>query len=135
MARKIGLAAAPAIALLLVGIAGGSSPVTVAGKLTVTTDSGDYSFCDNDSYNVGQGTQVTVVSPSGTAIGTGSLSAPATTTSDMLGCAYEVDVYKFSVTSLPSEPRYGVQVNGEQGTIWFTPSEISDASLSLGEGN
>jgi hypothetical protein len=53
----------------------------------------------------------------------------------MLGCAYEVDVYKFSVTSLPSEPRYGVQVNGEQGTIWFTPSEISDASLSLGEGN
>jgi hypothetical protein len=135
MVRKVGLAAAPAVTALLLGTACGSSPVTMTGKLTVMTDSGDFSFCDNNSFNVGQGSQVTVVSPSGTVIGTGGLNAPATTTSDMLDCVYEVDVYKFQVTGLPSESRYGVQVNGEQGTIWFTPAEISDANLSLGGGN
>jgi hypothetical protein len=102
------------------------------GRLTVTTDSGQSSFCDNNSFNVDQGTQITVISPSGTVIGTGSLGAPATTTSNVLGCAEDIDVYPFQVAGLPSEPRYGVQINGEQETIWFTPAQVSHADLSLG---
>jgi hypothetical protein len=37
----------------------------------------------------------------------------------------------FKVTGLPGEPRYGVEV-GSHGTVWFKPSQISHADLSLG---
>ena len=125
---------AMAASMALVGLACSSAPppTTMQGRLTVTTDSGQSSFCDNNSFNIDQGTQIAVTSPSGTVIGTGSLGTPATTTSDMLGCVEEIDVYPFQVAGLPSEPRYGVQINGEQGTIWFTPAEVSHADLSLG---
>ncbi len=134
MNHKIRLAGA-AIGVALVSTACGSSPTTMNGTLMVTTDSGESSFCDNNSFNVDQGTQVSIVSPSGTVIGTGNLGAPATTTGNVLGCIDEVDVYKFQVTGLPSESRYGVQISGEQGTIWFTPAEVPYANLSLGGGN
>jgi hypothetical protein len=102
------------------------------GSLTVTTDTGTSSFCDNNSYNVAQGTQVTVMSPSGTVIGTADLSAPATTTGSLLGCIEEIDVYKFKVAGLPGEQRYGVQISGESGTIWYNPNQLPHADLSLG---
>jgi hypothetical protein len=135
MNYKTRLAGAAAAGVALVSTACGSPPTTMNGTLTVTTDSGESSLCDNNSFNVDQGTQVSVVSPSGTVIGTGNLGAPATTTSNLLGCINEVDVYKFQVTGLPSEPRYGVQISGEQGTIWFTPAQVSHANLSLGGGS
>jgi hypothetical protein len=124
---------AMAVGMVLAGMACSSAPppTTMNGRLTVTTDSGQSSFCDNNSFNVDQGTQITVISPSGTMIGTSSLGPPATT-SNTLGCVEEIDVYPFQVAGLPSEPRYGVQINGEQGTIWFTPAEVSRADLSLG---
>ena len=36
---------------------------------------------------------------------------------------------------LTEQPRYGVEISGEQGTIWFTPAEVSHANLSLGGGS
>jgi hypothetical protein len=123
---------AASTALVVLACSSAPPPATMQGRLTVTTDSGQSSFCDNNSFNVDQGTQITVISPSGTVIGTGSLGAPATTTSNMLGCIEEIDVYPFQVAGLPSESRYGVQINGEQGTIWFTPAQVSRADLSLG---
>jgi len=121
------------LGVALVSATCSSPPATMDGALTVTMDSGDYSFCSNGSFNVDQGTQVGVVAPSGTVIGTGSLGGQATTTSDLgLGRIVEIDVYKFQVAGLPSEPRYGVQVSGEQGTTWFTPPQMPHANLSLG---
>ena len=123
---------AASMALVVLACSSAPPPTAMQGRLTVTTDSGQSSFCDNNSFNVDQGTQITVISPSGTVIGTGSLGAPATTTSNVLGCAEDIDVYPFQVAGLPSEPRYGVQINGEQETIWFTPAQVSHADLSLG---
>jgi hypothetical protein len=131
--RRVAALAAGAALAGGTGIAAcGGSSATMNGSLTVTTSSGASSFCSGASFSGGQGTQVTVIDPGSKVIGTGTLGAPRSSAANQLGCVVGTDVYKFTVTGLPGEPRYGVQISGEQGTIWFTPAELGHAILSIG---
>jgi hypothetical protein len=78
--------------------------------------------------NISDGGQVTVVNPSNTVIGTGTLSlqgSPAETVG-------ETDTYTFTVENLPGGlSRCGFQIGQNRGTVWETPSKAKDPSLSL----
>ena len=122
-----------ALCISLVLALSNSQPVIMHGTLTVSQTSGSSSFCQGSNVtDPGQGAQVTVTSPSGAVIGTGTLGSPSSTAGTMLGCVDSVEVYPFKITGLPGEPRYGVTVAGLSGTIWFTPPEVSHANLTLG---
>jgi hypothetical protein len=119
--------------LIIILVATSASPVTMRGTLTVSQTSGDSSFCQGSNVtDPGQAAQVTVTSPSGTVIGTGSLGSPSTTAGTVIGCVDSVEVYPFKVTGLQGEPRYGVTVANLSGTIWFAPAELAHANLTLG---
>jgi hypothetical protein len=122
------------LVVLIIVIAATSAPsVTMRGTLTVSQTSGSSSFCQGSNVtDPGQGAQVTVTSPSGTVIGTGTLGNPSTAATTLIGCVESVEVYKFKVTGLPGEPRYGVTVASLSGTIWFTHAQLAHANLSLG---
>lgn len=123
-----------AACLTLVAACGGPAaaaaprPITVRGTLVVSDPDDGVSGCDysDTGYSdIDEGAQVTVTSPSGTVIGNGALEAGV----PEQGTDCE---FPFTVAGVKRGlPRYGVTVS-HRGTIWFSPSEIASASLTLG---
>ena len=123
----IAAAAVPAAVGLLLTTAGcGSSappPVTIRG--TVTPSSGSSSVfgtgMNSTSYagctasSPAPATQVTVSSPSGTVIGTGTLGAWNPDNATVSGTTiYRCDM-PFTIKNVPQEARYGFAINGVPG--------------------
>lgn len=126
----------------VVKTAGGASAVTVNG--TVTPSSGassvfgsgitatTYAECALASPK--PGTQITITSPSGQVIGTGTLGVWADSSVTASGVtAYQCDM-PFTIKNVPSEARYGFSVNGIPGTIWET-SVSGPVNLSIYSGS
>lgn len=129
----VGAVMGVALAVTLPLALSNSPPATMDGTLTVSQSTGTSTFCQGSAVtDPGEGAQVTVTSPSGAVIGTGSLGTPSTSTATLAGCSNSVEVYSFKVAGLPGEPRYGVTVASLSGTIWFTPAQLGHANLSLG---
>jgi len=144
--RHTALAAIGAAAALLA--AGCGSPVPITARGTVTLYTGLLSGTDvADAYpDITAGSQVTVTSPSGTVIGTGTLaySEAGTLKYVMLAAAEDgaatadalsddVAVYTFTVTGLPGGlSRYGFSVGRDRGVVWESPSQAKDPGLTLG---
>jgi hypothetical protein len=126
----------------VVKTAGGASAVTVNG--TVTPSSGassvfgsgitatTYAECALASPK--PGTQITITSPSGQVIGTGTLGLWADSSVTASGVTvYQCDM-PFIIKNVPSESRYGFSVNGVPGTIWET-SVSGPVNLSINSGS
>jgi hypothetical protein len=138
----IAAAAAPAAVGLLLTTAGcGSSappPVTVHGTITPSSSSSSVfgtgmnstSYTGCAASSPAPGTQVTVSSPSGTVIGTGTLGTWNPDSSAVSGTTiYRCDM-PFTIKNVPQEARYGFAINGVPGTIWET-SVSGTVSLSV----
>lgn len=131
------------VVLLAVPLAAACSsspaPVTIRGTLTPSSAASSvfgsgvngtaYASCT--AAKPGPGTQVTVTDPSGKVIGTGTLGQWNRDTGKASGVtAYRCDM-PFTVSGVPAEPRYGLQVAGVTGTSWVT-SASSPVSLTAG---
>jgi hypothetical protein len=78
--------------------------------------------------DITDGAQVTVVNSSNTVVGTGTLYLQG----NQAQTVGESDSYIFTVSKLPGGlARYGFEVGHNRGTVWETPSEAKDPSLSL----
>ncbi len=130
-----------AMAALTAAAACGSSPppvtihgtVTPSGTISQTFGQGlnadGYGACSETSP--APGTQVTVTSPSGTVIGTGTLGSWNTDSVVIEGTTmYHCDM-PFTIKNVPQETRYGLAVSGVPGTIWET-SVSGAVSLEAG---
>ena len=115
-------------ATLAMGLAacGGSSTSTVHGQVTPTGPSnvlglgGDeqtYTECVNDTPK--PGTQITVTDPSGKVIGNATLGLWSHATTFTGGLTNFTCTEPFTMTSVPSESRYGFQISSIPGTTWI----------------
>lgn len=93
--------------------------MTVHGTEQVVVGSFDGMSTASAFPDIGGGAPVTVVGPSGTVIGTGVLSA-----SDPSSWGAQDAVYSFTVTVPAGEPRYGIQIGRDRGTVWFTAGQM-----------
>jgi hypothetical protein len=140
-------AALIAAALAVTACSSGPPPVTSRGSLTLEVNPLGGTEVTDAYPDITDGSQVTVTDSSGKVIGTGTLSYSKQQTDVqalMAGTAMglgssasdlELDmaVYTFTVTGLPGGlPRYGFTMGHNRGTIWETPSQVKDPSLSLG---
>jgi hypothetical protein len=109
---------------------GGGSAVTVNGTVTPSSSSGvslvfgaginatTYAGCAKASP--APGAQITVTDPSGKVIGTGTLGRWVDTSVTAQGLkVYRCDM-PFTISSVPSEQRYGFAISGVPGTMWET---------------
>ena len=108
------LALAAAGILALAGC-GGTSTSTIHGQVAPT----------GPSATLGLGgpkpsTQITVNDPSGKVIGTGTLGTWRTGTTSAGGLTLYTCTMPFTISSVPSEPRYGFSITGVPGTTWVT---------------
>lgn len=119
--------------ILMVASCGGSSSVTIHGTLTPSSGASGvfgagmtattYGLCA--TANPTPGTQVTVTDSSGKVIGTGELGLWKHDHSSIGGTTiYQCDM-PFMIKDVPSEPRYGFQINGVPGTIWESSTTVS----------
>jgi hypothetical protein len=136
------------IVLVFVVAACGSSapPITAHGTLTVYNDAFSGLSMAEAYPDISDGSQVTVTDPSGTVIGSGTLSYDKVKTLEFVleGSAkypalastlsQDVAIYDFTVSGLPGgEARYGIKVGQNRGTIWFTPAQMkAGPGLTLG---
>jgi hypothetical protein len=125
----------------------GSSASPVTGHGTITLYSGILGGVSvQEAYpDLTAGSQVTVTNSAGTVIGTGTLTPDAKQTElDLIEAVGDepsltaeellpyVAVYDFTVTVPGSQARYGISVGKNRGTIWESPSQIKDPTLTLG---
>lgn len=108
-------------ALLLAGCGGGSQ-ITAHGTEDVTVSPGSGMTVQDAFPDVTNGSQVTVVDPSGKVIGTGTLSYAKGDTGAAIQWAM---AYDFTVTVPGGETRYGIQIGHDRGTVWFTPAQMT----------
>ncbi len=73
---------------------------------------------------------MTVIAPNQSVIGTGDLHSVRSSAQTILGCVEGTEVFRFRVTGLPGEPRYGVQIATVPGTIWIAPAEDAQVVIS-----
>jgi hypothetical protein len=122
-----------AVAVVIVLAVGSSpAPITAHGQLQI---SGENALSASQGFpDITDGTQVVVVNPSGTVIGTGTLSYDQAASNDsVVGIGQMEDwvTYDFSVTVPGGEPRYGVRIT-THGTVWFTQAQLKKGpALSL----
>jgi hypothetical protein len=78
--------------------------------------------------------QVVVTNPSGTVIGSGSLTPTGKGSAvTILGQSYTEELWRFTVAVPSGEPRYGITVDSSHGTVWYTPAQMAHGpALSLG---
>ena len=125
-----------------VKLAGGSSAATITGTVTPSSaassvfgsgiNATSYAECAVTSPK--PGTQVTVTSPSGQVIGTGTLGLWSHSSVTASGLTVYLCDMRFTIKSVPAEQRYGFSVDGESGTIWET-NVTKPVSLSIGSGS
>jgi len=107
-------------------VSGGGS-MTVHGTEVVTLNPLDGTNVSQAFPDITAGTEVTVVSSSGTVIGSGSLSEADASSWTTWSAAYS-----FTVTVPSGEPRYGIQIGHDRGTVWFTQQQMAKGpGLSL----
>ena len=111
-------------ALLALTACGGSGQVTVHGTEDVTVNPAGGVPVQQAFPDVTNGSQVTVVDPSGKVIGTGTLSYTKADTTAGASLQWAM-VYGFTVTVPTGEARYGIQVGHGRGTVWFTPQQMA----------
>lgn len=139
MLKRLVTAAVAAItAGLVITACGGASTVTIHGTVTPHSETSDifggqnsYANCSLDSP--APGTQVTVTDPSGKVIGTGSLGYWTGASVTASGLKLWTCPEPFTIKGVPSEPRYGFQVNGVPGTIWET--SVTNVTLKITGGS
>ena len=129
-----------AAALVATTCGGGSSSVTIHGTLTPSSglssvsgpgvNASSYAGCRSASPV--PGTQVTVTGPGGTVIGTATLGLWLPASTVVSGTRVYSCAMPFTIKSVPSQARYGFQVNGVPGTIWKT--SVSHVSLDVRMG-
>jgi Protein of unknown function (DUF2510) len=101
-----------------------------------------------DAPDITDGTQVTVTDSSGHVIGTGTLAeddSPAAMAAEkqydqlqlslgaLGGGGPGMSIYTFTATVPGGEPRYGIAIGQNRGTVWFSQSQMrSGPQLSLG---
>jgi hypothetical protein len=135
----VAVAAAVVAAVVAVGLSAcGGGSVTVGGTVqpyaeadSLTGGAGyaqTYSECSVGSP--APGAQVTVTSPSGSVIGTAKLGLWKSGHVTVSGLTIFTCLMPFSMSGVPSEPRYGFQIAGVPGTLWET--SVSDVALSVG---
>jgi hypothetical protein len=125
----------------LLAACGSSTPPPVTVHGTVTPSSGSSSVFGqgmNSTSYVGcaaaspaPGTQVTVSSPSGTVIGTGTLGVWNPNNTTVSGTTIYTCDMPFTIKNIPQETRYGFAINGVPGTIWES-SVTGTVSLAVG---
>jgi hypothetical protein len=107
----------------------GASTTTVSGNVQVT-GAGD---CNPGQLPAGiqpETTQVTVISPSGTVLGSTYLGKPSSA-GNALGLP--LCNLPFRVTSVPSNSMYGVKISGVSGTSWA--HKATGIVISVTEGS
>ncbi len=117
-----------AAAALAAACGGGSSSIAIHGTLTPSlglssasgpgVNASTYAGCRSASPV--PGTQVTVTDSGGTVIGTATLGLWSPAGIVESGTTVYSCAMPFIIKSVPSEARYGFQVNGVLGTIWET---------------
>lgn len=121
-----------ALVVMLVVGAGSPPPITAHGQLQITGD--DALSASQDFPDITDGAQVVVVDPSGTVIGTGTLSYDQAASNDSaVGVGQTLDwfTYDFAVTVPGGQPRYGVRIT-THGTVWYTQAQFKKGpTLSL----
>jgi hypothetical protein len=139
------IAFAVALAAVLAGC-GSTPPIHTDGQLEVFASPLNGQSAQTAYPGITPGTQVIVVNSSGKVIGTGSLTynAAAVQAADKQFAAalpgtpasmYStwIEAFGFTATVPGGQPRYGIQVSGQPGTVWFTPAEMRKGPvLSLG---
>ncbi len=129
-----------AAALVATTCGGGSSSVTIHGTLTPSSGLSSVSgpgvnassYADCRSASPVPGTQVTVTGPGGTVIGTATLGLWSPSSIVVSGAKVYSCAMPFTIKGVPSQARYGFQVNGVPGTIWKT--SVSHVSLYVRMG-
>lgn len=126
MTRKTKIAFAAVIAVLAIGGAaagfavagtGTARPLTVYGSMTI-----DYESCSSaaaDYPDIGDGTQVVITDPAGTVVATSALGTGGPVPGPMGGCNYP-----FTAAVVAGQPRYGVTIGRDRGTVWFTAAQM-----------
>ncbi len=80
---------------------------------------------DDEYPDVTDGSQVTVTDSASHVIGTGTLSLASGSPAE--------DHYTFSVRLPAGQPRYGISIGHDRGTVWFSEKRMRAApALSLG---
>ncbi len=116
--------------LALVLAACSSSPPSFTAHGAVTVSAGILAGGPPSELfpDISDGAQVTVVNSSNTVVGTGPLHLQG----NQAQTVGESDSYTFTVSNLPGGlTRYGFEIGHNRGTVWETPSEAKDPSLSL----
>jgi hypothetical protein len=141
-----GAALALGIALAVTECGGGDGSFTAHGTDTVMVNPLNGQNVQEAYPDMTAGAQVTVTDSSGKVIGTGTLASdpgatlrsarmlaagiPGTSAGTYLGW---VAVYSFTVTVPGGQPRYGIEIGHNRGTVWFTPAQMQKGpGLSLG---
>ncbi len=115
------------VAILALAACGGSSTSTIHGQVTPNGPSsalglgGDqqtYTECVNDTPKPGD--QITVTDASGKVIGNATLGLWSHAKTSAGGLTLFTCAEPFTMTSVPSESRYGFQISGISGTTWIT---------------
>jgi hypothetical protein len=103
------------------------APMAVTGQVAVQETCAAAGF---DYPDITAGAQVIITSPSGAVLDTGTL-AGGTDTAGSYGTG-ECD-YLFTAEIPGTQPRYGITVGRNRGTIWFTRDQMRNGpALSLG---
>jgi hypothetical protein len=103
-------------------------PVTVSGQMAVQEDCLQAS---QDYPDITAGTQVVLTNPSGKVLDASALGGGT----DAPGGSGGVGQcnYPFTVRMIPGQPRYGITIGQNRGTVWFTPANMKNGPvLSLG---
>lgn len=130
MARFWQVPVVAAAGLVAAAIAGcGSSSQTIHGTLMPPGYQPTYSECA--MTNPQPGDQVVVIDPSGKVIATATLGTWQHDHATYQGITDYGCHMPFTMTGVPSEPRYGFQVQGVPGTSWVT--NATDVSLTVSQ--
>lgn len=142
--RAIPPAAAIAVLAAACGGSGSGHPATVIIHGSLTPSSGassvfgagvnatSYTACAGTSPT--PGTQVTVKSPSGRVIGTGTLGTWSHAHASVAGTTIYTCDMPFTIRSVPREARYGYQVNGVSAPVFWQTGTHPALSITTTSG-
>jgi hypothetical protein len=122
-----------AMVLCLAGCGAGNE--AVKGSMEIDDFQGNC-LTDPGFSDITDGTQAVIKSPSGSVIGTGSLSYASKISSmeSSLQPGMSVCIYTFKATVPAGESRYGITV-ANRGTVWFSPRQMAKGpGLSVSSG-
>jgi len=127
---------AGAAVLITLAACGGNARAAVPPPLAVSGEIDVQESCftaSQDYPDITGGAQVVVTSPSGRVVDTGTLAGGTDGAADSGSGAVGQCSYPFTLTITLGQPRYGIAIGHNRGTIWFTPDQMRNGPvLSLG---